>query len=1073
MRKAAIGLGILVVLVLAGLFLAPQFIDLDRFKGPIAAQLSERTGLPVELAGPVELSLLPSPALTARQVRIANPPGAAVRDMVRLRALEVKLAPLPLLAGRIELRSATLIDPEIDVERLPDGALNWRFAARPAAASAGTASGGAAPPSVAVGALDRLVLQNGAVTWRGRAGIERFEHIDATAEIDPASGGVAATGDLVARGAAVNFELHSGMPGASEVPLQLLVTTRPAARLQLDADLTGPSDDRRIAGSLKLSGENARVLLATVARAAMPPVLAQPLAVRAELSGSLDRLALDHLAVDLGPAHAEGSLHIEDGAKPAIALKLSIPQLDLDRWPAPREAASETAPALLAGIFAAAPIPAQPASGAGALPAGVDASLDLGVEAMLWRGGLIRDAQLKLSLAQGRLSLERMAAQLPGGSDAALTGSASLTPEGIRADGTVTVNSDDLRSLVGWFGASLAAVPPDRLRKASLTSHLTLAGDRLDLGDIQATLDATRLAGAATVLLRARPGIGLRFAADRFNLDAYLPQGGAPPIAGAPAAAPAGGAPSPAPAMTLAGALPLLAGFDANVDGTVQALTWRGQPMSGVEVSATLEKGEATIHKLRIADFGGATASLSGIVDDVGGLPTGQLAFDMRGPELERVLRVVSPRLATGRSYGAFSLGGGMQYDKATVTIDTDLSVADLYAHIVGDIARSSGALDLGFEVDHPSFAALVRIFDPLYQPPADPGAVKLTGRLAGDRRHFTLQQLALAIGKSTLSGTIGVDLTGARPRLDADVTAGDWAIDRLLSERQSAALDRAFAAPALRPGIVLAEARPPAKPDPWSEAPLDLGWLRRADLALKLAAHSLAYGGWRLDAATASASVTDGVLTLQQLAGTLVGGSLSASGTLDAKATPSLQAHLALKGADFKTALGSGLVAGSFDLDATLASAGLSEAALVARSSGEVALASSGGSIGGVDLKSVDAALKSHSHDLASLLRGAGGRTDFSSLAGHFRLADGVAQSDDLKLVAAGGEGSATLRFDLPAWTMTGRVALALAGAPDAPPLVMRLDGPIDAPRTVFEVNALERYLAHGAAKSQAGAAK
>ena len=75
----------------------------------------------------------------------------------------------------------------------------------------------------------------------------------------------------------------------------------------------------------------------------------------------------------------------------------------------------------------------------------------------------------------------------------------------------------------------------------------------------------------------------------------------------------------------------------------------------------------------------------------------------------------------------------------------------------------------------------------------------------------------------------------------------------------------------------MLAEARPPAKPDPWSEAPLDLGWLRRADLALKLAAHSLAYGGWRLDAATASASVTDGVLTLQQLAGTLVGGSLSA----------------------------------------------------------------------------------------------------------------------------------------------------------------------------------------------------
>lgn len=1057
MRKAAIGLGILVVLVLAGLILAPRFIDLDRFKGPIAAQLSERTGLPVELAGPIGLTLLPSPALTAREVRVANPPGAAVRDMVRLRALEVKLAPLPLLAGRIELRSAMLIDPEIDVERLPDGAPNWRFAARPVAATA--AGGGAAPPpAVAVGALDRLVLQNGAVTWRVGGGIERFEHINATASLDEASGGIGAKGDLVARGAALSFDLHSGMPGAAEVPLQLSVTTRPTARLQLDAVLSGPGDDRRVAGTLKLTGEDARAILATLARAAVPSALAQPLAVSADLSGSMRRLALDHLAVDLGPAHAEGSLHVEAGTPPAIALRLSIPQLDLDRWPVPRQAAFEPAQPLLAGLFAAAPIPARRAASEAALPAGIDASLELGVEAVLWRGGLIREARLKLSLARGRLTLDRLAALLPGGSDASLSGSAAPTAAGLGADGTVAINSDDLRSLVGWFGASVASVPADRLRKATLSSRLALAGDRLDLTDIEATLDATRLSGAATVLLRARPGIGLRFAADRFNLDAYLPprRAAAPPAAG----------------VSLRDALSLLAGFDANVDGSLQGLTWRGQPMSEVSFSATLQDGEATIHKFSVGDLGGASANLSGVVDELGGAPTGQLAFDMRGPELERVLRVASPALATGRSYGAFSLGGGMQYDKDTITIDTDLHVLDGYLHVVGDIARPSGTLDLGFELDHPSFAALVRNFRPLYQPPADPGAVKLTGRLAGDRHRFSLEQLALAIGQGTLSGTLGVDLSGARPQLDADLSAGDWTIDRLLSERQAAAIDRRLDEAAPRPGILLAEARTPrpAKPDPWSEAPIDLGLLRRADLALKLAAHSLAYDGWRLDAPKVAAAVKDGVLTLQQLDGRLFGGSLAASGTLDATAAPTVQARVALKDADFKAALGTGLLDGHFDLEASLASAGASEAELVARASGDAALESRGGSVAGVDLKAVDEALQSHSRDLLALLRGgAGGRTEFSSLAGHFRLAGGVASSDDLRLVAAGGQGSATLRLDLPKWTMASRVELALSGAPDAPPLVMRLDGPIDAPRTIFEVNALEQYLARHAPAEKA----
>ena len=84
MRKAAIGLGILIVLLLAGLSVAPRFVDLDRFKAPIAAELARRTGRQVEIAGPIALSLLTAPTVTAYDLRLANPPGAAVKDMVRL-----------------------------------------------------------------------------------------------------------------------------------------------------------------------------------------------------------------------------------------------------------------------------------------------------------------------------------------------------------------------------------------------------------------------------------------------------------------------------------------------------------------------------------------------------------------------------------------------------------------------------------------------------------------------------------------------------------------------------------------------------------------------------------------------------------------------------------------------------------------------------------------------------------------------------------------------------------------------------------------------------------------------------
>ncbi|MGO8920121.1 MAG: AsmA family protein, partial [Stellaceae bacterium] len=542
MRKAAILLGILVVLVLAGLILAPQLVDLDRFKAPIAAQLGKRAGHPVELAGPIALSLLPSPAVTAQDVRIANPPGATAPHMVRLRALEVKLAVLPLLAGRIELSSATLIEPEIDLEHLPDGTPNWR--SPPPAAAPNRASPPpepeTAPAAAGIATLMRLAIQNGAVTWRAGDGVERFEHINADMALDPASGQIGASGNLVARGAAVSFELRSGAPDAPEMPVQLTVTTKPAARLQLDALLTGRVDDRRISGKLKLTGDDARALLGTLAHIAVPAPLAQPIAASADLAASLRQLTLDHLALDLGPAHGEGRLQLDAGTPLALALTLSVGQLDLDRWPGPRKAA--LAPASFGSAFAAVPaasavLPVPRAGSSLSLPAGINAKLDIDVDAALWHGGLVRDAQLKLMLAGGRLTLSRLAGQLPGGSTLSLSGSGALTPDGPRAEAALKVTADDLRSLCGWFGATLETIPPDRLRKATLSSHLALTGDRLDIDHIDGTLDATRLSGAATVLLRARPGIGLRVAADRFSLDAYLPRPVAPPPAAAAAPA--------------------------------------------------------------------------------------------------------------------------------------------------------------------------------------------------------------------------------------------------------------------------------------------------------------------------------------------------------------------------------------------------------------------------------------------------------------------------------------------------------------------------------------------------------
>jgi uncharacterized protein involved in outer membrane biogenesis len=1061
LRKTAIALAILVSLVLAGLVLAPQFVDLNRFKGPIAAELAALTGRAVEFRGPLGLSLLPGPTITARDVRLANPPGAAAEDMVRLRAVEVKLAFWPLLARRVEIRSATLVEPELDLERVASGDGNWRFGGR--LPSGGPGEPGTPAAMVRALAIDHLTIENGAVTYRSGTAVERIEHINARVAVEGRTGPYTAAGEFVSRGAQLSFEARSGALDAPEVPFQATLTVKPATRLQLDLVSTGTGEQPRIEGQLKLTADNAQTLAAMALRARVPAALARPVTLAADIRGTPGDLTLEHLNLDFGAAHGEGSLRVTQGTRPSVGLTFSVNQLDLDRWLAVRKGAAAAPLGLIgsasaAPIDAAGPVPLAPLEpGALVLPDGIDASVDVGVKALVWRNSVVRNAQLKATLTNGQLTLDRAAALLPGGSDVSLTGSVATSAEGVRGQGVFEANADDLRSMLAWLGAPSDGVPADRLRRASVTSRLALAGDRLDLAGIDATLDATRLRGAATVALRERPGVGLRIAADRFNLDAYLPRADAPGTPPRPA-----DADNPWPA--------LLTAFDANIDAHVDTLTWHGEPLGDAHFAGTVQNGAATVRDLSVGDIEGAAAQLSGTVQGLGGDPFGaQLTYEVHGAEFERLLHVVSPGLDPGRAYGDFRLGGDLRWAAETLSGTADLAILGGRAHVAGSVVPSSAHLALDINIDHPSFAALMRSVSPTYRPAGgDVGALKFSGQLTGAAGHFAVDRLALDIGRSTAAGKLAVDLEAARPHISGDLKLGDWAIDRLLTARQSAAVEDGIRRAGLLPGVVLAQAVAGAASPVWSREPIDLALLSLADADLTLAGDSIAYGRWRIDQPALTATLTSGTLAVKQLAGRLFGGSIEADGDLAAAATPALHAHLKLKDADLKQAVanetGVGIVDGRFDIDASLAGEGRSPADMIERLSGDATLRGHDGGVSGVDLAAMNDRLKARDRpaDLLALIRsGAGGWTHFSELAGSFHVADGVARSDDLRLTADGALGHATATFDLPHATMASRIELRLTGIAEAPPVVLRLDGPIDAPREVFEVNALQQFLA------------
>ncbi|MGH6915859.1 MAG: AsmA family protein, partial [Geminicoccales bacterium] len=123
-----IGLGALVVLAIAAILDGPSFVDWNSYKPEIAARVKAATGRDLAIEGDISLSVLPSPTLAVEGVRFANIEGGSAPDMATLDSLEVHVALMSLLHGKIEVASVSLVRPTILLETLPDGRANWQIA---------------------------------------------------------------------------------------------------------------------------------------------------------------------------------------------------------------------------------------------------------------------------------------------------------------------------------------------------------------------------------------------------------------------------------------------------------------------------------------------------------------------------------------------------------------------------------------------------------------------------------------------------------------------------------------------------------------------------------------------------------------------------------------------------------------------------------------------------------------------------------------------------------------------------------------------------------------------------------
>jgi uncharacterized protein involved in outer membrane biogenesis len=795
MKKLLYVVGGIVVLVIAAALIAPFFIDLNDYKGTIEAKAKEATGRDLKIDGKISLSLLPLPSVTVDGIKFGNAPGGSAPNMAEIESATVKVAIMPLLSHKAQITNVVLTRPVVVLEKLKDGTGNWQLNA-PAASGTTTTTPAPAQPSsdgatASAGGWDVQVdgasVEDGTFIYRdATSGSEqKIDKINVDLSMQSLKGPFDAKGGLVAMNLPLGFSVKAGrMDPSAPMPLDLTLTvgeTKGSFGFSGQADMAAASDPTKpiVTGKLSAKAENVAELMAALSggsAAAQPPALARPFTLDGDITAGSAAADIKNLALALGDVAAQGSVGAKYGAATVVDANLAIGRVDLDKLMPAGKADEATEKKADTASGAGEAKPAAPFN----LPSGITANVTATVEQIAYQGKAIDGTKLVAQLKDGALNLTQLSAQLPG--NTAFTLSGVLAPKSGQPSftGAVKASSDNLREVADMFApGALNSVPSDRLRKLALTSRLNASPAQVEVADLNATLDASKISGGVILALpddqkRKRMAFGVGLSVDKLNVDGYLPQGdmkAAPVSTAANDTTKAKAAPgNPLKALAPLGDL------DANIEIKAGSLTMNGQQVKGLHALIGLADATLNIKDVSVGDLMGGKGQINGKVTDLKGDPKFDIAYDISAKDAGKLLQMGGMDAQSPGKFGSLTLKGKANGNANDVAYDIAMAMTGVgldgtaKGTAAGLMAGGIPKINSDFDIKAKDTAALAQLFGGPADAAKQLGSVAFKGTAQSGADDLTYD-VSLAIGGIGGTGKLAGKVTGISGTPQVDTT--------------------------------------------------------------------------------------------------------------------------------------------------------------------------------------------------------------------------------------------------------------------------------------------------------------
>lgn len=425
MNKAIKIVAGLVAVVVITVVVIISTTDINQYKGQIIDLVEDATGRNLQIGGDLKFALSLVPTVVVEDVKFSNASWGSKPEMISLKKFELKVALLPLIAGKIQVNKIILIEPEFLLEINKEGTGNWAFFADKKQAK--PVESARSVPNVVV---NEIHIENATITYID--GVTGQQSNLLIAQITAESDGIANPLSLIIEATynerPISVTGHLGSLGQftsnDTFPLALVIEMSDA-KLALNGQINKPMDGKGLNIAVQFDVDSL-AKLSTLVGSDLPDV--GPINVSGTITDDKDSYSIKPLVLIAGNSDLSGDITANLAAKNLrITAILNANLLDLAELTGEEKKAKATNKTR---VFSSAPIPL-------AALQSINAKLSLNAKQIKTHSMMLADTEANVSLKEGVLAIKPLSSLMAGGK---LAGSIDLNARGKSAVLSTTIS---------------------------------------------------------------------------------------------------------------------------------------------------------------------------------------------------------------------------------------------------------------------------------------------------------------------------------------------------------------------------------------------------------------------------------------------------------------------------------------------------------------------------------------------------------------------------------------------------------------------------------------------------------